>query len=135
MQAKITIIGAGLTGLTIAYLLQKRNISFQILEADTTIGGRIETIIRENGATIEMGATWFNRFHSHLISLLNELDLGYFEQETKGISFFETSNSEPPQKFTFPDSEERSYRIIGGTSQLIQTLASSIAQRILAFED
>jgi len=131
MQAKITIIGAGLTGLTIAYLLQKRNISFQILEADTTIGGRIETIIRENGATIEMGATWFNRFHSHLISLLNELNLGYFEQETKGISFFETSNSEPPQKFTFPDSEERSYRIIGGTSQLIQTLANSIAKESL----
>ncbi len=131
MQAKITIIGAGLTGLTIAYLLQKRNISFQILEADTIIGGRIETILGKNGTTIEMGATWFNRFHSHLISLLNELNLGCFEQETKGISFFETSTSEPPQKFTFPDSEERSYRIIGGTSKLIHTLENSIAKESL----
>jgi monoamine oxidase len=131
MQTKITIIGAGLTGLTLAYLLQKRNISFQILEADTKIGGRIETIVGKNGTTIEMGATWFNRFHEHLILLLDELDLGYFEQSTKGISFFETTTSEPPQKFTFPDSEERSYRIIGGTSKLINSLANYIPKETL----
>lgn len=126
MKPKITIIGAGLTGLCIAYFLQKRNISFQILEANTKIGGRIETIVGENGTRLEMGATWFNRFHIHLISLLHELDLGYFEQHIEGISFFETSTSEPPQKFTFPDSEDTSFRIIGGTYTLISTLAKLI---------
>lgn len=129
MQAKVTIIGAGLTGLTIAYLLQKKNISFQILEADTTIGGRIETILGKNGSTIEMGATWFNRFHGYLISLLHELDVEYFEQDTKGISFFETTTSESPQKFTIPDSEEQSYRIIGGTIKLIHALEKTISKK------
>lgn len=123
---KIIIIGAGLTGLTIAYLLQKRNISVQILEANAVLGGRIETVIGENGTTIELGATWFSRVHTCLVSLLNELDLDYFEQDTKGVSLFEKTATEPPQKFTFPNSEEPSFRIIGGTSKLISALTNSI---------
>jgi monoamine oxidase len=42
-NTKIIIIGAGLSGLMIAYLLQKKGIDVLILEA-TRIGGRIETV-------------------------------------------------------------------------------------------
>jgi monoamine oxidase len=42
-NTKIIIIGAGLSGLMIAYLYKKKGIDVLILEANTRIGGRIET--------------------------------------------------------------------------------------------
>lgn len=40
----IIIMGAGLTGLTAAWLLKKQGIKALILEARERVGGRIETI-------------------------------------------------------------------------------------------
>ena len=43
-KQRIVIIGGGLSGLTLAYLLTKRNIDFIILEASSRLGGRIQTV-------------------------------------------------------------------------------------------
>jgi monoamine oxidase len=48
------IIGAGLSGLMIAYPYKKKGIDVLILEANTRIGGRIETVTGTTGATMEM---------------------------------------------------------------------------------
>jgi monoamine oxidase len=125
-QNPVYIIGAGLTGLTIAYLLRKKGIVCQILEANSRIGGRIDTIIGDSSVTIEMGATWFSDQHPNLISLLKELKLPYFKQHTSGISFFETMSFVPPQKFEIPDSEASSFRIEGGSLNLINTLIEKV---------
>jgi monoamine oxidase len=85
-NTKIIIIGAGLSGLMIAYLLQKKGIDVLILEP-IPIGGRIETVTGTTRATMEMGATWFSKPHQHLIALLDELNIEYFKQHTQGISF------------------------------------------------
>jgi monoamine oxidase len=125
-KAKIIIVGAGLSGLMIAYLLRKKGIEVIILEADTRIGGRIETVTGTSGATIEMGATWFSKPHQHLIALLSELQIAYFKQHTQGISFFETMSFVPPQKFEISDAEEPSFRIVGGTATLIEKLVAEV---------
>ncbi|MFB0909411.1 MAG: NAD(P)/FAD-dependent oxidoreductase [Flavobacterium sp.] len=125
-NTKIIIIGAGLSGLMIAYLLQKKKIDVLILEANTRIGGRIETVTGTTGATMEMGATWFSKPHQHLIALLDELKIEYFKQHTQGISFFETMSFVPPQKFEISDAEEPSYRIVGGTATLIEKLVAEV---------
>lgn len=123
---KIHIIGAGLTGLTIAYLLQKKGIQSQLLEANSRIGGRIETISGESGVTIEMGATWFSQQHPDLLALIKELELSYFKQYTSGISLFETMSFVPPQKFEIPETEAASYRLEDGSMKLINTLVAKI---------
>ncbi|MEZ7506417.1 flavin monoamine oxidase family protein [Flavobacterium sp. Arc2] len=125
-NAKIIIIGAGLSGLMIAYLLQKKGLEVIILEAHNRIGGRIETVTGTSGATMEMGATWFSKPHQNLIALLDELEISYFRQHTQGISFFETMSFVPPQKFEISDAEEPSYRIVGGTSTLIEKLVEKV---------
>ncbi|GEM_PF-7089624 len=43
VQTEVLIIGGGLTGLTIAYLLQKENIAVKVVEARDRLGGRIKT--------------------------------------------------------------------------------------------
>jgi monoamine oxidase len=125
-QNPVYIIGAGLTGLTIAYLLQKKGIECKILEANSRIGGRIDTIIGDSGVTMEMGATWFSHQHPNLIALLEELNLPYFKQHTSGISFFETMSFVPPQKFEIPDSDIPSFRIKGGSLNLIYALIEKV---------
>ncbi|MEZ4934476.1 MAG: FAD-dependent oxidoreductase [Saprospiraceae bacterium] len=90
MQSKIIILGAGLSGLTLAYYLQKENIPFLILEARNRVGGRINTLYGDGGKSVEMGATWFGKKHQHLNELLQELNIGHFPQHTSGVSLFET---------------------------------------------
>lgn len=126
IKQNIVIIGAGLSGLTIAYLLSKQNVGCTILEASPRIGGRIQTIKGKNETPLELGATWFSEIHPNLLALLDELGLEKYPQYSKGISLFQTKSFEPPQEFYVPQTETPSYRIAGGTQNLIDTLASKL---------
>jgi len=123
---RIIIIGGGLSGLTLAYLLSKKNVNPIILEASARLGGRIETIKGNLDTPLELGATWLSDAHQHLFSLLDELGLTKYEQYTKGKSLFQTKSFEPHQEFYVPESESPSYRISGGTQALIDTLAQQL---------
>ena len=123
---RIIIIGGGLSGLTLAYLLSKKDIFATVLEASSRLGGRIQTIKGENETPMELGATWFSDMHKHLISLLDDLDLNKFPQYSKGKSLFQTKSFEPPQEFYIPETESPSYRIAGGTQNLINSLHTKI---------
>jgi len=117
----ILIIGAGLSGLLTGYRLKKEGIPFKILEARNRVGGRIHTVYGTNNTPIEMGATWFNNQHKHLIALLEELGVDYFEQYMDSTVFFQTSSTSPIQSIQIPK-QAPSYRISGGTSSIINTL-------------
>lgn len=117
----ILIIGAGLSGLLAGYRLKKEGIPFKILEARNRIGGRIHTIYGVNNTPIEMGATWFTSQHKNLIALLEELKIDSFEQHTDRTVFYQPSPTSPTQAIQIP-SQPTSYRISGGTSNLINTL-------------
>ncbi len=125
-EEQIVIVGAGLSGLTLAYVLSKHTIYPKILEASSRIGGRIQTIKGTRNTPLELGATWFSNIHSHLISLLDELGIEKFKQYTQGISLFETAVSNPIQQFKVPENQNSSFRISGGTQTLIDTLYDNI---------
>ena len=124
----VIIIGAGLSGLSTAYQLKKAGINFKILEAQTRFGGRIETIYGKQATPMEMGATWFGQEHTNLIQLLSDLNVGYFEQHTEGISLFETMSFEPPQQYFVPANSHSAYRIKGGTFSIINELYQRIGK-------
>jgi len=119
----IGIIGAGLTGLTLAYLLEKQGVEATILEARNRIGGRIYTVAPSTDAPIEMGATWLGKQHKQLLQLLKDLEIGIFEQQLGSTAFYEPMSINPPQLVQLPPNSEPSYRIQGGTTNLIDTLA------------
>jgi len=126
LNERICIVGGGLSGLTLAYLLSQRNIRVTILEASPRLGGRIQTIQGAIGTPLELGATWFSDMHPSLLSLIDELGLKKYPQFSKGISLFQTKSFEPPQKFFIPEAEIPSYRLAGGTQMLIDTLAEKL---------
>lgn len=120
---KIIIVGGGLSGLTLAYFLLKKGTDVTVLEASDRIGGRIQTISGILETPLELGATWFSDMHPHLLSLIDELSINKYPQYSRGKSLFQTKSFEPPQEFYVPESENPSYRIVGGTQSLINSLA------------
>mgnify|MGYP006079629179 FL=1 len=125
MSSKVIIVGAGVSGLILGYRLKQAGISFKILEARDRIGGRIHTIKSAEDTAVEMGATWFNDQHTQLKQLLKELDINYFEQYMEGTAFYQPVSTTPAKRVTLPP-QAPSYRIVGGSSALIQTLANYI---------
>lgn len=124
----IVIIGGGFSGLLIAYFLKKEGLTYQILEARNRMGGRIYTLRSDDEPPIEMGATWLGKKHHYLLDLLDDLDIDICQQYMGEKGYYEPMSVSPPQLVDLPPSEEPSYRIAGGTDNIIQTLADTLAQ-------
>ena len=124
MNKKVVIIGAGLSGLLTAYRLKNKGFSVEIVEARDRMGGRIHTV-KSDFTSVEMGATWFNDVHINVKRILEEFNLPYFEQFMKGTSYFEPFSQAPVQEIEIPQNSP-SYRIVGGTSQLIEAIKKEV---------
>lgn len=127
-ERDLIVIGGGLTGLTLAYLLQQRNIFPLILEARQRLGGRIQTRYKTEEAPIEMGATWLGTKHTALVRLLNELDLPIFPQVLGKHGIYEPISTSPHQLVQLPPNEAPSFRIAGGTAMLLQALTQPLKE-------
>ncbi|TMM56876.1 FAD-binding protein [Maribacter algarum] len=126
ISSKYIIVGAGLSGLTTAYQLEKTGeTDFIILESRNRIGGRIHTC---DG--IDLGATWFQPHHQNVSNLLDELELSRFHQFSKGRSVLVYSTMAPEHYFESDSNTPSAFRIAGSSSKLIQKLAAPFSNRI-----
>ena len=66
------ILGAGLTGLTAAYILQKHDVPVQVLEADRDLGGASRTV-RYDGFRFDLGGHRFYTKNQRVLDLVDEL--------------------------------------------------------------
>ncbi|WP_010522655.1 flavin monoamine oxidase family protein [Aquimarina agarivorans] len=122
IKKKYVIIGAGLSGLTTAYMLQKHGeTDFLILESRDRSGGRIYT---EKG--IDYGATWFHNHHENVNALLDELEVNKFYQYSKGKSVLVYNTMAPAHYFENDPNSPSAYRIAGGSTAMIDKLISKI---------
>lgn len=71
---KIVIIGAGLTGLYIGYLLKNINMDFEIYEKSSRPGGKLKTI-KGFDTDLECGESLIQPYHFNVIKLINKLKL------------------------------------------------------------
>jgi hypothetical protein len=74
MSNKIVIVGAGLTGLYLGYLLKMANIDFEIYEKSLRPGGKLKTINLFN-TNLECGIDHIESQHYNMIHLLNKLKI------------------------------------------------------------
>jgi len=122
----IVIIGGGLSGLSLGYLLRETSLKVLIIEGRSSLGGRIETYTTSDGVRIELGATWLGKKHTDLTSLLDELGLETIPQYMGQTAIYEPISTSPHMLVNLPPNDQPSYRIKGGTSTLIETLAANL---------
>jgi monoamine oxidase len=134
MQVKnsdLIIIGAGLTGMALAYYLRTESMRIHLVEARDRLGGRILTRYAEGAAPLEMGATWFGKGHQNVLDLLAALELDSFVQLLGERAIYEPISTSPHQIVQLPPNSDPSFRIGGGSSTLINKLADFISQEHL----
>jgi len=74
MSKKIVVLGAGISGLTTAYLLSKKGFDVKILEKKNSVGGSIESVI-ENGFLFDRGPNSALETTPVIAQLIHELKL------------------------------------------------------------
>ncbi|NML64728.1 protoporphyrinogen oxidase [Hymenobacter sp. RP-2-7] len=82
---RIAIIGGGLTGLTLAYYLQKAGVAYDLLEADARPGGNLRSVAEAAGYQLEAGPNSL-LLRPELSELLHELGLEADLQEAAPVS-------------------------------------------------
>jgi len=113
----IIIIGAGLSGIYAATLLQK-DFNVTILEARNRIGGRVLTI---DG--FDMGPSWIWQHQKYILRLVHENNLVLFPQYTQGSALYDTPKG--VERFTPPPSAP-SARVKGGVIVLLEALEKKL---------
>jgi monoamine oxidase len=127
-KTDVLIIGAGLTGLTLAYYLRQLNIKVKILEANHTIGGRIKTKYNNDQAPIELGATWLIDQQVNALALLKELNIPVFEQYYSNTAIYQPNKMQAAQLVQLPSNNSVSYRVANGTYSIIKTLTDQLKE-------
>lgn len=117
MKPSVVIIGAGLNGLLLAYLLQERY-TVVVLEARERIGGRILTV-EEQGTHFDLGPTWIWPHQQHIHHLIDTMGLQLFRHYDSGAFAYDAP--EGVQYFRSPPAAP-SYRIANGAGALTESL-------------
>lgn len=116
-KKKLLIIGAGISGLYTAVLLQDEY-DVTVLEARDRSGGRILTMFGH-----DMGPSWVWRHQTHILQLIDSLSLECFEQYSYGDAIYDAP--EGVQRFSVPQSAP-SYRVKGGMRKIINALEEKL---------
>jgi len=121
------VIGGGISGLYTAMRLRMLNIPFLLLEAKSTLGGRVySNPISENSSlSVDLGPTWFWPHQNKMRELTAKLNVEYFEQYTAGDVLYQLRTDKKPMRSTGAGALQ-SFRINGGMQKLIAALAETL---------
>ncbi|MCW8935854.1 MAG: FAD-dependent oxidoreductase [Gammaproteobacteria bacterium] len=123
----VIIVGAGLSGLYCAWQLQQQLQDVILLEARDRTGGRILSADYKN-SHYDMGPAWvWPQLQPRLSRLTSQLDLQIFKQYSSGTMLYEKSPDEI-ERYDGQSSHSQSYRVKGGSYQLIKALLTKVSQ-------
>lgn len=120
-QHPVIIVGAGLSGLYIAWKLQQQGRDVRVLEARSRSGGRILST-ENNGRYFDLGPAWvWPQFQPHLEHLIDELSINIFKQYTRGDMLYQKVDAQV-ERYPGQSAHGDSWRIEGGAKRLISAL-------------
>ena len=82
----VLVVGAGLSGLYAAQLLQQAGLSVAVLEARNRVGGRVLSQSLGDGTTIDLGAQWISPDQKRISALAQKYNLKTIVRHTQGDS-------------------------------------------------
>ncbi|WP_304351325.1 FAD-dependent oxidoreductase [Comamonas testosteroni] len=143
----IAIVGAGLSGVYAAYLLEQAGVSdYYLLEASTILGGRIRSVkgslATNDQDRFDLGAAWYwPQMQPALDALVKSLELRLSHQYEQGSMMVERSPDVAPTRYPSDTNAPSSMRIEGGMLALVQAICKYIpterrhlGQRVVAID-
>jgi len=128
MTGSVIIIGAGLSGLYAATLLEKAGVEYVILEARDRTGGRVLSP-DVAGLHVDMGAAWFwPQLQPEFAQLIGQLGLTVIPQGRPGDMLYERHPDTPAQRYPAYETSPPSFRLKGG----MQALTTALRHRVPA---
>jgi len=120
LDAEVIIVGAGVSGLTAAWQLKKRGISYLLVEARNRTGGRIFSPSAYT-SDYDLGPSWIWPGQHNVAQLLSELKLETFDQPVGGATLYQLQSGEIQQHQGLSPMAG-AYRIVGGSAALTNAL-------------
>jgi len=129
----VAIIGAGLSGLSLADRLLESNSNIAVFEARNRCGGRILShSMPATDFSRDLGPTWVWPDHQpHIAALVKRLGLQLFRQWDSGHSLYQIDAAASPVAFIDTETHDAARRIKGGCGQLIDKLLHRMPHSML----
>lgn len=125
---QVAVIGAGLSGLVAACLLERLGLGVTLLEARERVGGRVFGVAAEDGAhRFDLGPAWvWPDLNPRTADWLNTLGLALFEQQGRGAGLVESPSQALRRHATGFAQQPPSMRVVGGTARLTDALRAQL---------
>ena len=129
-MATVVVVGAGLSGLVAAHLLETSGLNVTVLEARERIGGRVLGQTSEAGAhRFDLGPAWvWPEVNPRLAAWLNHLGLDLFEQQERGAGLIELPSRATRRRDIGFAQQPPSMRIVGGIACLTDALHARLVR-------
>lgn len=119
IKTQVSIVGAGLSGLYAASLLERANINYLLLEGREFTGGRIQ---QAGNTGVDLGATWiWPAVQPDVVRVLAELGVALIPQNEAGDLLYERSIGSVSRHPGYVSSPP-AMRVRDGMSQVIEKL-------------
>lgn len=121
-EARVVVVGAGLSGLAAARKLADAGVSVLVLEARDRVGGRVLSHETAHGDRVELGAQWLGSTHERMFKLVKEFGLSTFPQYHEGKKVLALGNIVSTYKSSIPTLSMVGAVDLGVTIQRIESL-------------
>jgi len=128
----VAIIGAGLSGLSLAAQLHERGYSFAVFEARDRIGGRILSLPSNAGDEgsqfrFDLGPSWiWPEAQPYLAEFVRRSGVGLYEQWQQGASLYMARPEAPPETYFDEGGYAGANRVDGGAYRLVEVLLQTL---------
>eukprot|EP00058_Branchiostoma_floridae_P007550 XP_002593038.1 hypothetical protein BRAFLDRAFT_74366 [Branchiostoma floridae] len=85
-KTQVVIVGAGLSGLSAAKVLNEHGVEAIVLEARDRVGGRTHTIKGPGFGYVDVGGAYIGPTQNHMLKLVKDLGIQMYKVNTEGTS-------------------------------------------------
>lgn len=126
MAVTAVVVGAGISGLSVADHLLNAGHDVTVLEARNRVGGRLL------GSPLDLGASWFWPGEHRVQALAHHLGIEAFDQFRDGDAIIDDLAG--VQRYPGNPIDVPAHRLVGGTATLAATLADELPAGVLQLE-